>query len=340
MNIGLLNKLFNHHNIKATIINAAKGAAFTRYEAEIDPFHFQIDKIFAIEENISHLLKSPELPIIFPIYERSVVAIDVVNVDREDVHFEAVLADAVDVANYKLPLVLGHTVYNKPFIVDLVDAPHILIAGTTGSGKSVGLRSIVTGLLHFVKDVQVYMIDPKRVEMSIFSGHESTDIITDIDEALAALDTLLFDIETRYEALREQGVNNIADAEGLPYVALVIDELADLFVGNKRIKESLLKIIQKSRAAGVHVIAATQRPSVDVVSGIIKSNFPTRIAFKVSSQEDSRIILGSKGAERLLGKGDMLYRKSAGSFERIQGAYITNKNILSVLGHNNETNEF
>ncbi len=331
-NINHLNELFKRNKIKAKVINVVRGVTFTRYEAEIDPFSFQMEKVSALEDNISHLLRSAELPIIFPIYERSIIAIDVVNSTREDLSLKTVLTNTRGIRSCKLPLVLGYTVYNEPFVVDLVDAPHILVAGTTGSGKSMGLRSIVAGLLHFTEDVEVFLIDPKCVEMSVFKDHERVDVITDIDEAHATLRFIQMWIDNRYATFAEQGINNISEAEGMPYIVLVIDELADLFAHHKDMRNDLLKIIQKSRAAGVHVIAATQRPSVDIVSGIIKSNFPTRIAFKVSSYEDSRTILSSKGAERLQGKGDMLYRKSIGSFERIQGSLATNEDIIATFG--------
>ncbi len=280
---------------------------------------------------MAHLLQSPTLPIMFPIYERSIVAIDIPNKERKTVDLKTVLMNTKDIEEFKLPLVLGYTVYNEPFVIDLIDAPHVLIAGTTGSGKSVGLRSLITGLLHFVRDVEIYMIDPKGVEMSVFDEYEQAEVITDMDEAEDLLGFIQFRVEDRYARLKEQGVSNIIDAKDMPYIVLVIDELADLFAHNKDIKDDMLKIIQKSRAAGIHIVAATQRPSVDVVSGIIKSNFPTRIAFKVSAQEDSRTILGSKGAEKLLGYGDMLYRKLTGSFERIQGAYVTDDDISTIL---------
>lgn len=331
-NITLLNRLFKKHSIKAEIVNKVDGVTFTRYEAKIDPFSFKAEKLMALEDNIAHLLRSPTLPITFPIYERSIVALDIPNKERRTVDLKTVLASTKGIEEFKLPIILGYTVYNEPFVVDLADAPHILIAGTTGSGKSVGLRSIITGLLHFIHDIEIYMIDPKCVEMLAFEKYEQTEVITDIDEVQEVLDFLQFRVEDRYYRLKEQGVTNIADAKDMPYIVLVIDELADLFARNKNTKDDILKIIQKSRAAGIHLIAATQRPSVDTVSGIIKSNFPTRIAFRVSSYEDSRVILGSAGAEKLLGDGDMLYRKQAGSFERVQGAYITDNEIKTILG--------
>lgn len=328
-----LNKLFEIHKLKAKIINCIEGPTFTRFEVEVDPFKFRMDKFTALEENIAHLLQVPEPPIMFPIYERSIVAIDVLNKERKSVHLTQVLTDVQDISTLKLPIVLGYTVYGEPFVIDLVEAPHILVAGTTGSGKSVGLRSLVTSLLHYNRDVELLMIDPKAVELAIFDELEHAAVITDMGDIDRAFGYIHHQVNKRYEKFRQMGISNIADADGkCPYIVLVIDELADLFQHRKTARTDLLKIVQKSRAAGVHVIAATQRPSVDIVSGTIKTNFPTRIAYKVASTQDSRTILGEKGAERLLGKGDLLYRKSAGSFERVQGAFVTNSNIVSILG--------
>lgn len=332
-----LNTLFNTHKLKAKIINCIRGPTFTRYEVEVDPFNFRMEKFLALEENIAHLLQVPEPPIMFPIYERSIIAIDVINNQREEVHLISALASVDDVTKFKLPMVLGYTVYGFPFVIDLVEAPHLLVAGTTGSGKSVGLRSIVTSLLHFNSDIEVLMIDPKAVELSIFDDLGYACVITELEEIDRVFGYAHHRVQERYHKFRLMGMSNIVDANEqlenkYPYIVLVIDELADLFQHRKDAKDDILKLVQKSRAAGIHVIAATQRPSVDIVSGVIKSNFPTRIAYKVSSPQDSRTILGDKGAERLLGKGDMLYRRAVGSFERVQGAFVTNEDIVEILG--------
>jgi S-DNA-T family DNA segregation ATPase FtsK/SpoIIIE len=292
-----------------------------------------MDKFRALEENIAHLLQIPEPPIMFPIYERSIVAIDVVNRKRTKVHLIPLLTDVKDISQFKLPTVLGYTVYGSPFVIDLAESPHMLVAGTTGSGKSIGLRSIITSLLHFNRNVEMLMIDPKAVELSIFDDLGHACVVTDINEVDKVFGYVHYQIENRYERFRQVGVSNIVDAgPDCPYIVLVIDELADLFQYKKSAKDSMLRITQKSRAAGVHVVAATQRPSVDIISGVIKSNFPTRMAYKVSSPQDSRTILGDKGAERLLGNGDALYRKSAGSFERVQGAFVANDDIVEIIG--------
>lgn len=327
-----LNNLFTLRGVKSQIVKVIVGPTFTRYEASVDPFSFRTEQFIALEENIAHLVHASEPPIIYPIYERSVVAIDILNQQRSPVYLEGLLSKVGDISTYRLPVVLGSSVQGQPHVIDLVDTPHMLVAGATGSGKSVGLRSMLTSLIYFNREnTRLLLIDPKAVEMSIFSDLQLAEVITDMDQARDALHYVQHQVNARYEMLRGAGVSNVAEMKGIPYLVVVIDELADLLQHDKMIKDDLLKIVQKSRAAGIHLIAATQRPSVDIISGIIKNNFPARMAFKVSSSEDSRVILGNAGAEKLLGQGDMLYR-FASSFERLQGAMITNQQITTLLG--------
>jgi len=289
-----------------------------------------MDRFQELEHNISLLLQVPELPIIYPLYEKSSIAIDVLNQQRTNVELKSILPN-IERPKLTLPIVLGNDVYNKPFVVDLKDTPHMLVAGTTGSGKSVGLRSMLTSLLYFNKNIDLILIDPKAVELVIFDELKLADVITDMDKVDQIFDYVLYQVQERYRQLRKRNVSNISEVTDMRYLVLVIDELADLFQFNSDAQSILLKIVQKSRAAGVHVIAATQRPSVDVVSGVIKNNFPTRVAYKVSSYEDSRTIIGERGAERLLGQGDLLYRGSSNAFERVQGAYVSNSDICALL---------
>ena len=330
-----LNQLFTLHGIKAQIVKTIVGPTFTRYEASVDAFSFRMDKFTALEDNIAHLVQAPEPPILYPIYERSVVAIDVLNQQRAEVRLDSLLSQIQQSpSQMKIPIVLGADVHSQPYLVDLVETPHILVAGTTGSGKSVSLRSMLTSLIHFNRNVELLLIDPKAVELSVFNDlglGGAVNVVTDIEEAQYAFDYVHHQVNVRYDMLCRAGVSNISDTKGIPYLVLVIDELADLLQYKKTFHNELLKIAQKSRAAGIHIIAATQRPSVDVISGVIKNNFPTRIAFKVGSQEDSRTIFGCGGAERLLGRGDMLYRRSTNSFERLQGAMVTNQEIIGLL---------
>jgi S-DNA-T family DNA segregation ATPase FtsK/SpoIIIE len=289
-----------------------------------------MEHFFILEENIAHLLRLTERPIISPIYERAMVAIDAINTQQSTVELKEIL-QTLKTSDLELPLVLGRDIYKQPFVVDLIEMPHLLVAGTTGSGKSVGLRSMIAGLLHFRPKVELILVDPKRVEFSIFKDLPTCSVISETSEVLRQLQQVALQVEERYVDLAERGLSNIADIKsGRSYVVIVIDELADLFAADKQLKTVLLQIAQKSRAAGVHIIAATQRPSVDIVSGVIKNNFPGRIAYKVSSYEDSRTILGSSGAEKLRGRGDMLFRKGPCIFERIQGPHVINSTILNI----------
>jgi len=328
-----LNELFTLRGIKSQIVGCVVGPTFTRYEASVDPFNFRMDVFVALEDNIAHLAQAPAPPIIYPIYEKSVVAIDIINNERQRVDFTTLLSKVKDVSHLKVPMMLGSSVQGEPYIIDLIEAPHVLVAGTTGSGKSVSLRSMLASMIYLNRsNIQLILIDPKAVELSIFESLNIAEVITDIEQVEGLLVFVQQQVETRYQMMHHAGVSNVADIKGLPYLILVIDELADLVQHKRTINEGLQKIVQKSRAAGVHVIAATQRPSVDVVSGVIKNNFPTRIAFKVASQDDSRTILSSGGAEKLLGQGDMIYHQSANSFERLQGPLITNQQIKTLLG--------
>ena len=325
--------LLAHHNINTQLLQSIEGPTFTRYEMSIDPFNFKIDQVLAIEENIAYVLQSPQPPIIYPIYEQSKFVIDIVNQERRDVDFTQLLAKVGDTSQYKIPMILGSDVYSNPHIVDLADLPHLLIAGTTGSGKSVNLRSMLTSMIYLGREkLLLTMIDPKSVELSVFGDLGLADVVTNLDEVSGVLNFVYKQVENRYKMLHDAGVSDISEMPGVPRIVVVIDELADLIQYKKTTTNELQRIVQKSRAAGVHVIAATQRPSVDVISGVIKNNFPARVTFKVSSQEDSRTILGGGGAEKLLGRGDMLYKYSSNSYQRLQGAYINSKQIKSLLG--------
>lgn len=329
-----LNRLFTQHKVAAKITNSTQGSTIARYEAQIDPYTVRMDAFFALEDNIAHLLRAPRRPVIFPIYEKGVIAIDVPTGRPPDLHLRDILNETKEVSDlYALPLILGHSVQGTSYLADLVEMPHLLIAGTTGSGKSVGLKSMITALAYFRPKTEFVFMDPKYVELSVFSDTKTGQVLTAADQVLAFLEHLEVQVEDRYAYMRTVGASNITEItkKGFSYIVIVIDELADLFASHKGIKDALCKIVQKSRAAGVHVIAATQRPSVDVVSGLVKANFPGRIAYRMSSHNDSKTILGTAGAEKLLGKGDLLYRKTGGAFERIQGPYIERDDIKKIL---------
>ncbi|HMB19731.1 MAG TPA: FtsK/SpoIIIE domain-containing protein, partial [Spirochaetota bacterium] len=250
----------------------------------------------------------------------------------------------------KLKVALGKDILGKPVIMDLKQLPHLLIAGATGSGKSVCVNSIITSLVYNYDPnfVRFILVDPKMVELQLYNGipHLLTPVITDPGLAPKALKWAMYEMERRYYLLSEMNTRDIdrynekavkkgGDAEILPYIVVIMDELADLMmVAAKEIEGFITRIAQKARAVGIHLVLATQRPSVDVITGIIKANFPARVAFQVAQKTDSRTIIDQNGAEKLLGRGDMLYQSPMSSFPvRIQGAYISEDEIMSVVEH-------
>ena len=251
---------------------------------------------------------------------------------------------------YKLPIALGIDIGGKPIIADLTELPHLLIAGATGSGKSVCINNIIVSILYKLspEKVKLLMIDPKRVELNIYNGipHLLIPIITDASQAIKVLNWSISEMEKRFKIFAEAGVRNLEgyneyvrninnDTETLPYIVIVIDELADLMLSSPvKAEESLCRLAQMTRATGIHLIIATQRPSVDIITGSIKVNFPSRIAFAVSTQVDSRTILDVNGAEKLLGNGDMLFSPVGASKPiRAQGAFVVEKEIRNVVSY-------
>lgn len=348
----VLLKLLQQHNLDCNSIQRTRGDTVVRYRIEVDPYTFRgIDKFTALEQNIAYLLNLTEKPIVTPDYESGCVVIDTITNLRTFVELPDVLPqlswyqrhlkrDHVDIEG-QLPMIVGRDVDRNPAIVDLAELPHLLVAGTTGSGKSVGLKTMITSLLHLRPKTQFVFLDPKGVELDVFSDLKYSRLFTqpgippyalsDPDEIYDALCKIYEYVESMFDVLQSQGKTKVSELDNPQYVVVVIDELADIVTRNKKASKILLQIAQKSRAAGVHIIAATQRPSVDIVDGTIKANFPGRIAFKVSSKQDSITILGRSGAESLLGRGDMLYRLGPNRFERIQGAYASDKTIKKIL---------
>lgn len=351
MTIEKLTKLFAQHGLHHDAISVITGDTVVRYRVQIDPMRFKgMDKFLALDENIAYLLGLTSKPIIAADYRDGSVIIDTVTGRRSYVSLTDLLPDInwyqrmtkrAGKAGGTLPIIIGRDVDRKPLMIDLAESPHLLVAGTTGSGKSIGLRSMITSLMYMRPNTRFLFIDPKGVELTIFDDirHENKFafdlarpyVLTQPEEILEGLEAVADYVEVVFDVLREQKVASMSDVKRPRYVVVVIDELADIITGNKKVMNLLLKIVQKSRAAGVHVIAATQRPSVDIVSGTVKANFPGRLAFKVSSRQDSTTILGNMGAERLLGKGDFLYRISPGIFKRGQGAYVSDAQIQEAL---------
>jgi S-DNA-T family DNA segregation ATPase FtsK/SpoIIIE len=285
------------------------------------------------------------LRIIAPIPGRSVVGFEVANITRQTVHFaELINHQLYTTSSALLPLAVGQDTQGNVMVIDLATAPHLLVAGTTGSGKSVALQTMLMSLLYKYSpdDLTLLLIDPKRLEFATYAdcAHLLLPIITDPHMAVAALRFAVRTMQERYEELAKEGVRTIAEYRlrrgnsAMPFMVIIIDELADLMMtAGKEIEALLIRLAQMSRAAGIHIIVATQRPSVDVITGIIKANFPARLALKVASKIDSRTIIDTAGAERLLGKGDMLFLDGTGTLRRLHGAYVTDQEITKVTDH-------
>ena len=306
----------------------------------------KINKIAALENDLAMGLSAVSIRIVAPIPGKDVIGIEVPNAKRELVVLRELLEDPeFSKSESVLTLALGKDIAGLPFYMDLRKAPHLMIAGTTGSGKSVLLNAIITSMLYKASPLELkfIMIDPKMLELSVYEDipHLLHPVVTEPKKAAAALRWAVLEMDNRYRILSEEGVrdiethnNNVKKMKSedkweklLPYIVIVLDELADLMmIAPSEIKESITRLSQKARAAGIHLIVATQRPSVDIVAGLIKANFPARISFLVFSKTDSRIILDSGGAERLLGKGDMLFLEPGTSkLLRLQGALISDE---------------
>ena len=316
-------------------------------EIEVSRTRVRVSRITSLQHDLALALAAPALRIEAPVPGKSVVGIEVPNGHTSVVSLRAMLeSGAFEQAAQKhhLPIALGSGVAGAEAVTDLAEMPHLLIAGATGSGKSVCLNSIIACLLmnYSPEQLRLVLVDPKRVELTAFADipHLAfSDIVVDMDKVVGVLQAVIQEMETRYRAFAKVGVRNLEaynernEEHPLPYWVVVIDELADLMLAAPyQVEHQLVRLAQLARATGIHLVVATQRPSVDVVTGLIKANFPTRIAFAVSSQVDSRTILDSGGAEKLLGKGDMLYQpKDQGKPTRLQGVYVSDSEIESLV---------
>ncbi len=351
----LENKLLDY-SIEGKVTYVSPGPIVTMFEFEPAP-GIKISKVMSLADDLAMALKARSVRIA-PIHGKSTLGIEVPNKDRDAVVLKDIIAnEAFHKSTSKLTLALGKDIFGIPVITDLIKMPHLLIAGATGSGKSVGLNSIIMSILYRAspKEVKMLMIDPKMLELSAYEEipHLLLPVITLPKEASNALKKLVFEMERRYRLLAESGARNIEaynkkiealshskstrdegdmDKEPLPYIVIFIDELADLmFASGREVEDSIARLAGMARAAGIHLVLATQRPSVDVITGIIKANFPSRISFQVSSKMDSRIILDTYGADQLLGKGDMLFTSPGKRIKRIHGAYISEEEIRDVV---------
>ena len=346
MNSNVLEKKLLDFGIEGQIVQVHPGPVITMYELE-PAAGVKISRIVNLSDDLALAMKSGSVRIVAPIPGKSTVGIEIPNHEREDVYLKEIIAsEPFRAAKSRLTLALGRDISGNPVVTDLARMPHLLVAGTTGSGKSVALNSMISSLLFNAtpSDVKIVMIDPKILELSAYEGipHLLTPVITQPKEASWVLQKLVEEMQKRYTILAEKGVRNIdsynkiVDKENaLSYIVVILDELADLMMTAQReVEDSIARLAQMARAAGIHLIVATQRPSVDVLTGVIKANFPARISFKVSSKVDSRTILDANGAENLLDKGDMLFLPPGTSkLSRIHGAFISDAEVRKVVDY-------
>ncbi|AEA33016.1 FtsK/SpoIIIE family DNA translocase [Hippea maritima] len=342
-----LEEKLKHFGVEGKIVSVKPGPVVTMYEFR-PRSGIKISKIANLYNDLALAMEAMSVRIIAPVPGKAVVGIEISNRHRQTVYMKEIISSKTFInSQSRLTLGLGKDTVGSPFVADLTKMPHLLIAGATGSGKSVSLNTMIVSILYKAKpdEVKFVMIDPKILELSIYDGipHMMMPVVTDPKEAAAALSALINEMETRYKIMYEAGVRNIEgfnkkakarqiDYPPMPYIVVVVDELADLMMtSGKKVEMYIERLAQKARASGIHMIVATQRPSVDVVTGLIKANFPARISFKVTSKVDSRTILDTQGAEALLGRGDMLFMQpGASSLERIHGAFISDNEIKQI----------
>ncbi len=357
-----LEQCLSQFGIGARVVGIEKGPAVTRYEIALAP-GIKVNRITSLSDDIAMAVKAPSVRIVAPIPGKSTAGIEVPNAIRETVQLIELLTCEEFVSRrdkYILPILLGKGASGTPIISDLTRMPHLLIAGATGAGKSVCLNSFIVSvlMLHRPEDVRLILVDPKMVDMGMFEGipHLLTPVVTDMKRAPYVLEWATKQMDQRYDLLARVGVRHITQYNQLgeeairerlgddfddedeipfhmPYIIIVVDELADMMmVASKEVEVSITRLAQKSRAVGIHIVLATQRPSVDVITGLIKSNLPTRISFQVTSKVDSRTILDRNGAEKLLGSGDLLFIPPGTSdLVRVQGTYTNDREIKRVV---------
>jgi S-DNA-T family DNA segregation ATPase FtsK/SpoIIIE len=336
-----LTRALSELGVEAHVVRAVVGPRVTRYELRLGS-GVKVGKVRNLQQDIAYALAATEVRILAPIPGKSAVGVEVPNTRPAKVTLGDVFSEYPDANEWSLPVGLGKDISGRAVFFDLAEMPHLLVAGTTGSGKSVMLNGLLTSLLLTTdpRQVKMVLVDPKRVELSQFARvpHLITPVVTDVKKAANALSWAVSEMERRYEVLERVGVRSLdgyndRTEKQMPYVVIVIDELADLMMtAAAKVEDAVIRLAQKARAVGIHLVVATQRPSVDVITGMIKANVPSRIAFAVSSQIDSRVILDTAGAEALLGQGDMLFKPvSALRPSRVQGAYISESEVDGVV---------
>ena len=334
-----IEKILLDFGIKGKIKKVSNGPVVSLYEFEPAP-GIKVSKIISLSDDIARNTSSVSTRVsIIP--GRNTVGIEIPNSKRDDVVLSEIIgSESFQKKEIKLPIALGKSISGVPIVADLASMPHLLIAGTTGSGKSVCINTIISSLLykHNPDNCKLILIDPKMLELSSYEGipHLLSPVITDAKKATSALSWTVKEMESRYKLMSSEGVRNIDGYNQkhklkMPYIVVVVDEMSDLMlISSREIEGYVQKLSAMARAAGIHIIMATQRPSVDVITGTIKANFPTRISFQVSSKIDSKTILGEQGAEQLLGKGDMLFMSSANKIFRIHGPYVSEEDLEKI----------
>jgi S-DNA-T family DNA segregation ATPase FtsK/SpoIIIE len=374
-NARLLEGVLEDFSVKGEILNVRPGPVVTLYELEPAP-GIKSSRVIGLADDIARSMSAVSARVAV-VQGRNAIGIELPNHRRETVYLRELLAcEEFEKTKHKLAIALGKTIGGEPVIVDLARMPHLLVAGTTGSGKSVAINTMILSLLYRLKpeECRLIMVDPKMLELSVYDNipHLLTPVVTDPKKAVVALKWAVREMEDRYKKMSKLGVRNIdgfnarvleAQAKGetitrtvqtgfdretgeaifehetmelspLPYIVVIVDEMADLMlVAGKDIEGAIQRLAQMARAAGIHLIMATQRPSVDVITGTIKANFPTRISFQVTSKIDSRTILGEQGAEQLLGQGDMLYMAGGGRISRVHGPFVSDSEVEKIVAH-------
>ena len=341
----LLMEKLQDFGIDCIVSGSYPGPVITRFEVEPGP-GIKVNKFVSLSDDLALALKARRIRILAPIPGKGAVGIEVPNPTPETVYLREVMDT---ISSEKLPIALGKMIEGKPFVADITTMPHLLIAGATGSGKSVCMHSIIASILltRSPSQVRLAMIDPKMLELSIYEGipHLWAPVVIETDKATGLLDALVSEMENRYKRLSRIGVRSIdefnsrltpeSEDERLPYIVVFIDELADLMLTvSREVEPAISRLAHMARAVGIHMVLATQRPSVDVITGVIKANFPSRIAFNVQSKTDSRTILDMNGAEKLLGKGDMLYLPTTSPEPvRVHGSFISTEETRTIVEH-------
>jgi S-DNA-T family DNA segregation ATPase FtsK/SpoIIIE len=350
-----LKECLNDFNVQGEMQRVVPGPVVTMFEFKPAP-GIKVSKIEGLTDDIALALRAESVRIEAPIPGKDSVGVEIPNIEREMVYLREIL-ESKEFTGSKSPLTLalGKDIQGTTKVADLARMPHLLVAGATGAGKSVGINGFLLSLLYKAgpEDVKLLLVDPKRIELAPYADlpHLVHPVVTDMNMAKSALEWAVFEMDCRYEKMAQLGVRNIEGynkkleelgdnlpeefehMKHMPYLVIIIDELADLMMtAAKDVEQCIVRLAQLARAAGIHMILATQRPSVDVVTGLIKANFPTRISFFVTSKFDSRTILDAVGAERLLGKGDMLFKPSGGKLKRMHGAYVDELRMWSISG--------